>query len=102
MHAAMDRGGRLVSEIASDPRRQWGLGRVHLGVLQPDPQLNGAAGSVPVLFHGELFNGAALARQLAEGGAPAMSASVPAIIRALYRATGPMFGRQLKGTFAAV
>ena len=39
MLASMQRGGRLRSEsrIATDD--QWALGRVHLGTLQPTPQL---------------------------------------------------------------
>ena len=39
MLAPMDRGGRLLTERSVDSGGHWGLGRVHLGVFQKDPQL---------------------------------------------------------------
>src|SRR5712692_1908713 len=67
--AAMNRGGRLVTEKRTDPQQQWALGRVHLGAFQPEPQLSGN-GPVHVLFHGELDNTAELQATLAETGQP--------------------------------
>ena len=45
-------------QIAFD--RRWGVGRVHLGHLQPLPQLT-ASGSVRALLHGDLYNEASSA-----------------------------------------
>ena len=36
----MDRGGRLRTEQKVDAGGQWGLGHVHLGVFQKEPQLD--------------------------------------------------------------
>jgi hypothetical protein len=66
---AMDRGGRLVSETRTDAQHRWALGRVHLGVLQPAPQLEDT-GPVRVLFHGDLSNEAELGSSLERAGEP--------------------------------
>ena len=48
--APMQRGGRLLSETCIAPDERWALGRVHLGALQPAPQLV-RSDSIQVLFH---------------------------------------------------
>ncbi len=99
MHAAMDRGERRVSETVADPGGRWGVGRVHLGVLQPKPQLvHGAA--LQVLFHGELVNRDGVVSQLA-GNSGNIDETDASVVSALYRTTGPGFGARLKGTFCA-
>jgi asparagine synthase (glutamine-hydrolysing) len=100
MHAAMDRGGRRVGETTHDPHQAWGIGRVHLGVLQPEPQL-AAPGPVHVLFHGELFNAAEIGREIAKADGPATADSTTTIVAALYRRDGARFAAALKGTFCA-
>jgi asparagine synthase (glutamine-hydrolysing) len=96
--AAMNRGGRLLTETRLDPGKRWAFGRVHLGVLQPGPQLG--AGPVHVLFHGELVNEEELQLSLAEEGeGPADSAA--AIVEGLYRHDRQGFARRLKGSFCA-
>jgi asparagine synthase (glutamine-hydrolysing) len=100
MFRVMARGGRLLSEARVSGDGQWALGRVHLGVLQPDPQ-PADAGPVHVLFHGDLSNQADLATELDERGTHA-AGSAAATIAALYRHRGADIARHLKGSFFAV
>jgi asparagine synthase (glutamine-hydrolysing) len=97
---AMARGGRLVTETRVDPQQRWALGRVHLGVLQPAPQLVGD-GSIHVLFHGDLHNERELQSTLDKLGEPPASGAA-AIVRALYRRHGKQLAPWLKGSFCAV
>jgi asparagine synthase (glutamine-hydrolysing) len=97
----MQRGGRLDGEtrIASDER--WALGRVHLGTLQPAPQLD-VNDSVQVLFHGDLSNEAELRKQLQLETCPRECEGISPLIKALYRTYGRAFASRLKGSFCAV
>src|ERR1044072_8554854 len=95
----MNRGGRLLSETQADPEKGWALGRVHLGVLQPKPQL-GSRGPVHVLFHGELVNEDELQSILEKAGEPRADGAA-AIVEGLYRIHKQRFGRFLQGTFCA-
>src|SRR5215831_12841192 len=96
---AMARGGRLRDESLIDPRGRWAVGRVHLGVLQPQPQL-AADASVHVLFHGDLDNEHELRKTLDEmRAAPVRGAA--ATIAALYRIKGSRVASDLKGAFCA-
>jgi len=97
--AAMNRGGHLVSETRVPPDRPWAIGRVHLGVLQPKPQL-GADGPVHVLFHGALVNEDELQSTLDQAGEPHADGAA-AIIEGLYRIHKQGLGRLLKGSFCA-
>jgi len=72
---------------------------VHLGVLQPSPQLSGEPG-VRVLFHGDLHNQKDLASALEQSGERA-PAGAAAIIASLYRRHGVDIVRSLKGAFCA-
>jgi asparagine synthase (glutamine-hydrolysing) len=97
--AAMQRDGRLVSETRIDRGQRWALGRVHLGVLQPAPQL-ATDDDIRVVFHGDLSNQADLQAILETLGEP--PANEPArLLAALYRRRGPEFARDLKGQFCA-
>jgi asparagine synthase (glutamine-hydrolysing) len=99
LFAAMNRGGRLVSETRVRPQKAWALGRVHLGVLQPKPQFQ-TDGGLQVLFHGELDNEDELQSVLVKaGGQPVDGAA--AIVAGLYRTNRRKFGRLLKGSFCA-
>ena len=95
----MNRGGRLLNETQVESEKGWALGRVHLGVLQPKPQL-GSRGPVHVLFHGELVNEDELQTMLEKAGEPRASGAA-AIIEGLYRTHKQRFARFLKGTFCA-
>ena len=72
MLRVMDRGGRLRSESAAATEGSWALGRVHLGVLQPERQ-PARVGEVSVLFHGDLANESELRARLAQLGEPPQS-----------------------------
>lgn len=96
----MDRGGRLVAESRIDPRGQWALGRVHLGVLQPEPQL-GHETTVNILFHGDLHNAQELRATLTPQEQAEASGDA-SLVRALYKRHGRAFARSLKGAFCAV
>jgi len=99
MRRAMERGGRLTGEAISSPHGRWAVGRVHLGVLQPQPQLT-AADDIHVLFHGDLFNRADIVKLLDR--APEKPPSDTAtLIRALYRRFGHAFASKLQGSFCA-
>jgi asparagine synthase (glutamine-hydrolysing) len=95
----MNRGGRLLSETQVESEKGWALGRVHLGVLQPKPQL-GSRGPVHVLFHGELVNEDELQTMLEKAGEPRADGAA-AIVEGLYRIHKQRFGHLLKGTFCA-
>jgi asparagine synthase (glutamine-hydrolysing) len=96
----MARGGRFVTETQVDANERWALGRVHLGALQPSPQLGGDA-PVKVLFHGDLHNGAALQARLKQLGEPPAD-DAAGIVAALYRKEGRKAARSLEGSFCAV
>lgn len=86
---------RSVVESRVAPDGQWAVGRVHLGVLHPEPQLAPDDESVRVLFHGDLFNRA----ELASAAAIAANASAAAVVRALYQRHGVAFAERLKGSY---
>jgi asparagine synthase (glutamine-hydrolysing) len=89
---------RLYSEMRIARHAQWALGRVHLGVVQPAPQLAGD-GPVQVLFHGDLYNEAELRKLLQEQITPQPGKGVASLIAALYQFYGHRFPSQLQGTF---
>jgi len=99
MLASMDRGGRLRAETCKDEKNRWALGRVHLGVFQPEAQLR-RSGPVHVLFHGELTNAADLRAEVitAGGSEPSDTAS---LIVDLYRRHGRRLASKLEGAFCA-
>jgi asparagine synthase (glutamine-hydrolysing) len=100
MFRAMDRGGRMVGESRVDEAHHCALGRVHLGVLQPAPQL-ARNGPITVLFHGELHNGAELRAFVAQADTVVEPGGDTALVAALYRLEGHRFAHRLKGTFSA-
>ena len=95
----MTRGGRLVAERRANSQENWALGRIHLGVFHPDPQLS-ADTPIQALFHGELDNTAELQSLLAAAGQPP-APSGSALIAALYQVHGHRIGPLLKGAFCA-
>jgi asparagine synthase (glutamine-hydrolysing) len=99
MLQTMERGGRLRSESRSDSLGRWAVGRVHLGVLQPAPQLAHDS-SVHVVFHGDLDNAAELQTTLAALRVPPVSGAA-ATIAALYQIKGSKAAADLKGSFCA-
>jgi asparagine synthase (glutamine-hydrolysing) len=76
-----------------DAQGRWALGRVHLGVLQPESALS-ARDTVHVLFHGDLHNAAELRRLLTGDGT-----TIPALIRGLYEEHGPAALARLDGAY---
>jgi asparagine synthase (glutamine-hydrolysing) len=99
MLRVMERGGRLVTETRVAATDRWALGRVHLGVLQPAPQL-ACHGTVSVLFHGDLSNESELRTTLERPGEP-VPVGAAGVVSALYRHRGPDFAREMLGTFSA-
>jgi asparagine synthase (glutamine-hydrolysing) len=95
---AMERGPRLRSETCVDAAGRWALGRVHLGVLQPAPQLSDDP--VRVLFHGDLHNEADLASVVERSGQPRPTDDA-SLVGALYRQCGAALAGRLKGVFCA-
>src|SRR5262245_13257738 len=97
----LQHGGRLQTEahVASDG--QWALGRVHLGVLQPLPQLTDS-GPLWVLFHGDLYNETELRQALTAERLPQPAVGTAPLVAAMYRAYGRSFASLLKGAFCAV
>jgi asparagine synthase (glutamine-hydrolysing) len=96
---AMTRGGRLVTETRKNLEENWALGRIHLGVFQPDAQL-AAEAPIQVLFHGELDNAHELQPALADGRKPS-ARTTSALIAGLYERHGRRIGPMLKGAFCA-
>jgi len=90
--------GTFQSESLIDPQGQWAMGRTHLGVLQPSPQLQPSE-KVQVLFHGDLHNAAHIAARLQMPDAGARRDS--ALVRALYRRFGLDFAKHLEGAYCA-
>ena len=89
----------FVHETLVDPGGHWALGRLHLGVLNPEPQLR-HAGSVLALFHGDLNNEHELQSARARDGQPA-ARGTSGLIRALYDEHGAGTGARLSGAFCA-
>ena len=89
----MRMGPRGLVETAIDPDGHWGIGRVHLGVLQPGRQLDDAS-RVRVLFHGDLHNASNLRKGLRDGDVAPVD-SIPLLLAALYRHSGTAIAAQL-------
>jgi len=96
----MQRNGRLQQEVCIALNGRWAMGRLHLGILQPHPQLCGNS-SLTVLFHGGLTNEAQLRRSLVADGTLQPQDTLIALIAALYRSHGSRCASQLKGAFCA-
>jgi asparagine synthase (glutamine-hydrolysing) len=94
----MDRGGRLRAERLVDPGGRYALGRTHLGVLQPEPQMR-EKGDPQVLFHGELHDQDELLSLLDADGVSPAPRSAAAVVAALYRRLGAAFVARLRGSF---
>lgn len=100
MGRAMARGGRLITETITGPQNQWAVGRVHLGVFQPQPQLS-ASNAIQVLFHGDLFNRAGIVRLLEQSAVQRSGDTAAALIRGLYERFGTALADKLEGSFCA-
>ena len=90
---------RLQTEVCLASDHRWGVGRTHLGRLQPLPQCTG--GSVHVLLHGDLHNEAELREQFRVAGIPPPRAGVGPLLTALYQRDGRNFVSKLRGAFCA-
>jgi asparagine synthase (glutamine-hydrolysing) len=95
---AMQHSRSLCSEMHIASSAHWALGRVHLGIMQPAPQLI-EDGPIQVLFHGELYNEADLRKSLQEQDCPQPGKGVTSLIAALYQLYGSRFPSQLQGAF---
>jgi asparagine synthase (glutamine-hydrolysing) len=96
--ASMRHSHRLYNEKRVALSAQWALGRVHLGIAQPDFQLAGD-GPVHALFHGDLYNEVKLRQSLQEQDCPQPGKGVASLIAALYQCYGSRFPSRLRGTF---
>jgi asparagine synthase (glutamine-hydrolysing) len=85
--------GRLHVERRIDEDQRWAIGRTHLGVLQPAPQLGGDGGAF-VLLHGDLDNG----EELAAGRHEVPRGDAAAVVRARYREDGVRIVSRLRGS----
>jgi asparagine synthase (glutamine-hydrolysing) len=99
--ASMRHNHRLYSEKRVAFSAQWALGRVHLGIAQPDCQLAGD-GPVQALFHGALYNEAELRQSLQEQDCPHPGKGVSSLIATLYQSYGRGFLSRLQGAFCTV
>lgn len=88
---------RLNCESLVDPTGQWAIGRVHLGVLQPEQQLHDTD-TTHVLFHGDLYNTDEIER-LVGATAPTTASRASWLIAALYEQMGPRFASRLDGAY---
>ncbi|MCH7616137.1 MAG: hypothetical protein IH978_10455 [Nitrospinae bacterium] len=96
----MQRGGRLKEETLLARNGAWALGRVHLGVYHPQPQLS-TPEDIHILFHGQLDNEDALRAALQQEGCTP-PAGVIALMDHLYRQWGTGCLARLRGAFCAV
>jgi asparagine synthase (glutamine-hydrolysing) len=87
-------------EMRVGPCESWALGRVHLGVLQPAPQL-AEEQKIQVLFHGELHNESEVAKYLETEGVSPRDNTMPSFLDALYQLHGVKFPAFLRGSFCA-
>ncbi len=95
----MRTGPRTATETEVDPGGRWALGRVHLGTLQPEPQL-GHGGTLRILVNGDVHNVAELGREVERLGAPTPG-NAPGLLAALYQRQGLAFVSKLTGAFCA-
>lgn len=98
--SSLQRGTRLHTETRAALDARWALGRVHLGVLQPEPQLAGQ-GPLWVLFHGDLSNETELRKTLTGDHQQPSNGNAATLIAALYRIYGKKCAAMLKGAFCA-
>ncbi len=96
----MSRGERLREEKQISSNGRWALGRVHLGVLHPEPQLT-PGHRVHVVFHGDMDNEQELRNGLGQEGC-ASPPGVCALIRSLYQQWGSTGISRVRGAFCAV
>ena len=96
----MSRGGRLKEETLLSRNGTWALGRVHLNVFHPQPQLSSMDG-IHVLFHGHLDNEKELRALLQQENATPPDGVIP-LMHHLYRHWGAECISRLRGAFCAV
>jgi asparagine synthase (glutamine-hydrolysing) len=98
--APMRCGEHLLNEVCVAPGNRWALGRIHLGVVQPTPQITGS-GEVQILFHGNLSNEAELRAALEAEHVSQPGKGVGPLLATLYRSYGRSFATRLHGAFCA-
>lgn len=99
MRSIMQRGGRSRLEDEVDPQGRWALGRAHLGILQPEPQLASRQGP-RAMVHGDLHHLDTLIASLKAEGASGLTTPA-AVLAALYRRHGARVAQHLSGSFSA-
>jgi asparagine synthase (glutamine-hydrolysing) len=96
----MQRHGHLQTEVCVAPDGRWALGRVHLGILHPAPQLTGDD-ALKILFHGDLTNEVELRQEVEAHGHVPVPDGIIGLVAALYHTSGSRCATQLKGAFCA-
>jgi asparagine synthase (glutamine-hydrolysing) len=88
------------SESLVDDELRWAIGRAHLGVLQPEPQLvKGSAAHV--LVHGDIYNVDEIADLV--GAVPREGrGGISSLLAALYERFDAGFARHLDGAYTVV
>ena len=100
LRSSMRATARTKDETEVGSGERWALGRIHLGTLQPEPQL-GRGGKIRVLFNGDLHNLAELRSEIERRGERPPSDACD-VIAALYARDELAFIPRLKGAFCAV
>lgn len=95
----MRAGARTKDETEVGSGERWALGRIHLGTLQPAPQL-GHGGSIRVLFNGDLHNFSEFRSEIERRGERPPSDACD-LIAALYAREQLAFIPRLKGAYCA-
>jgi asparagine synthase (glutamine-hydrolysing) len=88
------------SESLVDDGLRWAIGRAHLGVLQPEPQLV-RGGAAHVLVHGDIYNVDEIAR-LVDAVPRDGRSGISSLLAALYERFDADFARHLDGAYTAV
>jgi len=101
LFAPMVRGGLLQAESQVDSHGHWAVGRVHLGMYQPQTQLSSDE-NCKILLHGKLHNVGELSSPELKRGMHDPRRDQAEIVRHLYRLEGIQGLSKLEGAFSAV
>lgn len=102
--------GQMARALEAEPRfrvelaqtESWGIGRVTLGIVNPEPQpLWNTGRTICLVMEGELYDTSAIRRQLLGEGHQLQGEGDAALLLGLYEAYGERFVEGLNGAFTA-